>query len=156
MSLERTLVLLKPDAVQRRLCGRILSRFEERGFQILAMKLLRVTPDMAKQHYEEHVEKPFYPMLEEFITSAPVVAMLLEGPEAVRVVREMMGKTNGRDSAPGTIRGDYGLSRQVNLIHGSDSPEAAARETGIYFNADEIVSYEATLDEWLCASDERD
>ncbi|QDT35067.1 nucleoside-diphosphate kinase [Thalassoglobus polymorphus] len=154
MALEKSLILLKPDAVQRRLCGEIITRLENKGLKLIAMKMLQVTKELAAQHYEEHVEKPFYPMLEEFITSGPVVAIVVEGPEAVSVVRGMMGKTNGRESAPGTIRGDFGLSRQVNLIHGSDGPEAALREIGIYFQAEEVLSYKSSLDEWVCASDE--
>ena len=155
MAVQQTLILLKPDAVQRRLCGRILTRIEERGLQITALKMLYVTPELARQHYAEHVEKPFYPMLEEFITSGPVVALIVAGPEAVQVVRDMMGKTNGRESAPGTIRGDFGLSRQVNLIHGSDSAESAEREIKIYFRPEEIMNYSATLSEWVCADDEK-
>lgn len=154
MAQERTLILLKPDAVQRRLCGRILTRIEERGLKLLAMKFMRITKELSAQHYAEHVSKPFYPLLEEFITSGPVLAMVVEGPEAVAVVRGMMGKTNGRESAPGTIRGDFGLSRQVNLIHGSDSPEAAAREIAIYFRPEEVLEYKSTLGDWVCASDE--
>lgn len=155
MSLQQTLILFKPDAVQRRLCGRILTRLEDRGLKIVAMKLLKVTPELSKQHYAEHVSKPFYPQLEGFITSGPVVALIAEGPGAVQVVRDMMGKTNSRESAPGTIRGDFGLSRQVNLIHGSDSPESATREIAIYFRPEEIVSYESTLVEWTYADDEK-
>lgn len=155
MAIEQTFVLLKPDAVERRLCGRILSRFEERGFRIVGLKMLKVTPELSKQHYAEHVEKPFYPLLEEFITSAPVVAMVLEAPEAVQVVRDMMGKTNGRESAPGTIRGDYGLSRQMNLIHGSDSVDSAKREIAIYFDASELLDHTPVLNDMGCASDER-
>jgi nucleoside-diphosphate kinase len=154
MALEKSLILLKPDAVQRRLCGQIITRLEDKGLKLVAMKMLQVTKELAAQHYEEHVEKPFYPLLEEFITSGPVIAMVVEGPEAVSVVRGMMGQTNGRDSAPGTIRGDFGLSRQVNLMHGSDSIEAAEREMGIYFKPEEILSYKSSLDEWVCASDE--
>lgn len=152
--MQQSLILLKPDAVQRRLCGRILSRIEERGLKITAMKMLRVTPELSREHYAEHVEKPFYPLLEEFITSGPVVALVVEGPGAVQVVRDMMGKTNGRESAPGTIRGDFGLSRQVNLIHGSDSPESAQREIGIYFRPEEVLDYAGSLDVWVCADDE--
>jgi nucleoside-diphosphate kinase len=155
MPVQQSLILFKPDAVQRRLCGRILTRIEERGLQLKAMKLLRVTPELARQHYAEHVQKGFYPLLEEFITSGPVVALVVEGPGAIQVMRDMMGKTNGRESAPGTIRGDFGLSRQVNLIHGSDSPEAAEREIAIYFKPDEILNYPATLAEWVCADDEK-
>lgn len=152
---ERTFVLLKPDAVARRLTGEIIQRFERRGLKIVAMKLLQVTPELSKKHYAEHVSKPFYPLLEAFITSGPVVAMVIEGPEAISVVRNMLGPTNGRQAAPGTIRGDFGLSRQMNLVHGSDGPEAAAREIPLYFQPEEIVSYAATLDPWTCAGDEK-
>ncbi len=154
MALEKSLILLKPDAVQRRLCGQLITRLEDKGLKLVAMKMLQVTKELAAQHYEEHVEKPFYPLLEEFITSGPVIAIVVEGPEAVSVVRGMMGQTNGRESAPGTIRGDFGLSRQVNLMHGSDSLEAAEREMGIYFKPEDILSYKSSLDEWVCASDE--
>ncbi len=155
MPLERTFVLLKPDAVERRLTGEIIQRFERRGLKIVGMKLLKVTPELSKKHYAEHVSKPFYPMLEEFITAGPVVAMVIEGPEAVTVIRNMLGSTNGRQAPPGTIRGDFGLSRQMNLVHGSDGPEAAAREIALYFPAGELVSHTATLDPWTCAADEK-
>jgi len=155
MSIERTLILFKPDAVQRRLLGRLLSRIEDKGFQIVGLKMLQVTPDLAKQHYAEHVEKPFYPHLEAFITAAPVVALVVEGVEAISVMRNLMGSTNGREAAPGTIRGDFGTSRQMNLIHGSDGPEAAAREIKIYFDDAELCSYQSTLSEWLVAEDEK-
>jgi nucleoside-diphosphate kinase len=155
MANERTFVLLKPDAVARRLTGEIIQRFERRGLKIVALKLLQVTPDLSRKHYAEHVSKPFYPLLEEFITSGPVVAMVVEGPEAITVVRNMLGPTNGRQAAPGTIRGDYGLSRQMNLVHGSDGPEAAAREIPLYFQPQEIVSCAAALDPWTCAGDEK-
>jgi nucleoside-diphosphate kinase len=152
--MERTLVLLKPDCVQRRLMGRMISRFEDKGLNIIAMKMLRVTPELSKRHYAEHVEKPFYPSLEAFITSAPVVAMLVEGLEAVRVVREMLGDTSGLKAESGTIRGDFSSSRQKNLVHASDGPEAAARETELYFADDEICAYEPVATPWLRASDE--
>lgn len=155
MGLERTLILCKPDAVQRRLVGEIFSRFERKGLKVVGLKLMRVTPELARQHYAEHVEKSFYPDLETFITSGPVVAICAEGPEAISVVRSMMGSTNGRSSALGTIRGDYGLSRQTNLVHGSDGPEAAAREIGIYFATSELIDYETTLGGWVCADDEK-
>ncbi|MEZ6051724.1 MAG: nucleoside-diphosphate kinase [Planctomycetaceae bacterium] len=155
MPSERSLILFKPDAVERRLCGKLLSRIEDKGLNIVGLKLIKVTPDLAKQHYAEHVEKPFYPDLESFITSGPVVALVVEGPEAIAVMRTLMGKTNGRESAPGTIRGDYGVSRQMNLIHGSDGPEAAAREISIYFTEAELIPHEPTLANWLTASDER-
>ena len=155
MATERSLILFKPDAVQRRLCGRLLSRIEERGLKIIGLKLLQVTPELSRRHYAEHVSKPFYPLLEQFITSAPVVALVVEGPEAIKVLRDMMGPTNGRNAAPGTIRGDYGVSRQMNLIHGSDGLEAAQREIGIYFRPDELCDYTPTLGDWVCADDER-
>ena len=156
MAAERTLILIKPDGVQRRLAGEIIRRIENKGLTIVGMKMMRVTADMAKQHYAEHVEKPFYPSLEEFITSAPVVALAVEGPEAITVMRTMMGATNGRKSAPGTIRGDFGCSQQMNLIHGSDGPDAAARELGIYFGGadDELCAYDSALGSWLIADDE--
>ncbi len=154
MATERSLLLFKPDTIQRRLAGRILTRIEEKGYKIIGLKMLRVTPELARQHYAEHVEKPFYPNLESFITAAPVIALIVEGPEAISVMRGMMGSTNGRESAPGTIRGDFGSSRQMNLIHGSDSPEAAAREIDIYFRPEEICEYSLDLAPWMLASDE--
>ena len=155
MPVERSLILFKPDAVQRKLCGELLSRIERKGLKVIGLKLLRVTPELSKQHYAEHVTKKFYPFLEEFITSGPVVAVAVEGLEAVKVMRTMMGSTNGRDSAPGTIRGDYGSSRQMNLIHGSDSPEAAQRELTIYFQPGELIEWTTVLDDQLTAGDER-
>ena len=152
--MDRTLVLLKPDCVQRRLMGEIISRFETKGFNVIAMKMLQVTPELAKQHYAEHVEKPFYPGLEEFITGAPVVAMCIEGLDVIRVVRDMLGATNGLNAAAGTIRGDYSSSRQMNLVHASDGPEAADREMQLYFDPPEICPYEPTLTPWLKAGDE--
>ncbi len=152
--LERSLVLLKPDCVERRLMGTIISRFESKGLNIVAMKMLRVTPDLAKQHYAEHVEKPFYPSLEEFITSAPIVAMAVEGLEVIRLIRDMLGATNGLNAAPGTIRGDFSSSRQMNLVHASDSPESAARELALYFSDSEICDHELRLTPSLRASDE--
>ncbi|MGQ0635918.1 MAG: nucleoside-diphosphate kinase [Planctomycetaceae bacterium] len=152
--MERTLILFKPDCLQRRLAGKLLSRLEDKGLKIVAMKMLRVTKELSAKHYAEHVSKPFYPLLEQFITSGPVIALVVEGPQAVAVVRGMMGPTNGAQAPPGTIRGDYGLSRQMNLMHGSDSVEAAQKEIAVYFKADEIVSYDATLAGWVCAADE--
>ncbi len=154
MAIERTLILFKPDAVQRRLCGELLSRIERKGFKIVGLKMLQVTPELSKKHYAEHVDKPFYPQLEQFITSGPIVALCVEGQQAIEVMRGMMGKTNGCEAAPGTIRGDFSCSRQMNLIHGSDGPEAAAREIGIYFREDEIFSYDLSLAGWMGAADE--
>ena len=152
--MEQTLVLLKPDCVQRRLIGRVLARFEDKGFNLVAMKLMRVTPELAKRHYAEHVRKGWYPLLESFITAAPLVAAIVEGPEAIRVVRDMVGPTNGLDAPPGTVRGDFGSSRQMNLVHASDGPEAAKREIEIFFSQDEIHRYEPTIRPWLRATDE--
>ena len=154
MASERTLILVKPDGVQRKLIGTIISRIENKGLNVIAMKMMQVTSEMSKQHYAEHVEKPFYPELESFITSAPVVAMIVEGPEAVSVMRTLIGATNGREAAPGTIRGDFGSSRQMNMIHGSDSVESANREIDIYFTDAEICAYDVALSGWTCASDE--
>lgn len=152
--MERTFVLLKPDCVQRRLMGKILARFEDKGFNIVAMKMLRVTPELSKKHYAEHVHKPFYPGLEAFITGAPVLAMIVEGLEAIRVVREMLGATSGLKAAAGTIRGDFSSSRQMNLVHASDGPDAAAREISLYFRDEEICAYQPTLTPWMKAADE--
>lgn len=152
--MEKTLVLLKPDCVQRRLMGRILARFEDKGLNVIALKMLQVTPELAKQHYAEHVEKPFYPGLESFITAAPVVAMVIEGLEAIGVVREMLGATNGLKAAPGTIRGDFSSSRQMNLVHASDGPDAAKREIDLYFDPSEICGYAPCLTPWFKADDE--
>lgn len=152
--MERTLVLLKPDCVQRRLMGRILARFEDKGLNIVAMKLMRLTPEMSKQHYAEHVNKPFYPALESFVTGGPLVALVVEGLEVIRVMREMLGATSGLKAAPGTIRGDFSASRQMNLVHASDGPEAAQREIGIYFRPEEFCDYQPTITPWLRAKDE--
>ena len=152
--MERSLILLKPDCVQRRLIGDIISRFEAKAINIIGLKLIQVTPELSKQHYAEHVEKPFYPGLEEFITGAPVVAMVLEGLEVIRVVREMLGATNGLQAAPGTIRGDFSSSRQMNLVHASDGAEAATREIGLYFKDNEICCYTPCLTPWMRADDE--
>ncbi|CAN5129721.1 nucleoside-diphosphate kinase [soil metagenome] len=136
---ERTLVLVKPDAVQRRLAGDILSRFERRGLDVIAAKLVLVDVALAEEHYAEHREKPFFGELVEFITSAPTLALVLEGESAIKVVRTTMGSTNPVDSAPGTIRGDLALAMPNNLVHGSDSPESAEREIKLWFSDDELV-----------------
>jgi nucleoside-diphosphate kinase len=136
---ERTLVLIKPDAVQRGLAGRILDRFEQRGLTIRAAKLVTVDRQLAEQHYAEHREKPFFGELVEFITSAPTMALVLEGEGAIPVVRTTMGATNPANAAPGTIRGDFALSMPDNLVHGSDSPESAEREVSLWFAADELA-----------------
>jgi nucleoside-diphosphate kinase len=152
--MERTFVMLKPDCVQRRLSGRILARFEDKGFNVVALKMLRITPELAKQHYAEHVSKPFYPALEKFITGGPVIAMVVEGLEAIRVVRDILGPTSGLKAPAGTIRGDFSSSRQMNLVHASDGPDAAKREIALYFKDADLCSYTPTVDPWLKASDE--
>jgi nucleoside-diphosphate kinase len=152
--MEKTFVMFKPDCVERGLVGRILSRFEEKGLRLVAMKMLRITPAMAKQHYAEHVEKPFYPGLEEFITASPVVGAVFGGPEVIRVVRVMLGATSGLMAAAGTIRGDYSSSRQMNLVHASDSPESADREIKIYFTPAEILDWNPSLARWFQAPGE--
>lgn len=152
--MQRTLVLLKPDCVQRRLMGTIIKRFEDKGLNIVAMKMIRVTPELARQHYAEHVEKPFYPSLEEFITSAPVVAMAIDGLEVISVVRDILGATSGLKASAGTIRGDYSSSRQMNLVHASDSQESATRELELYFDAAELCDYEPVATAFMRAGDE--
>lgn len=152
--MQRSLVLLKPDCVQRKLMGQIISRFEAKGLRIVAMKMLRITPELAKQHYAEHVSKPFYPGLEAFITSAPVVALAVEGLEAITVIRNLLGATSGLKAAPGTIRGDFSCSRQMNLVHASDGEEAAARELELYFDPSDFCDYEPLLTPVIQADDE--
>lgn len=131
--MERTLILLKPDAVQRGLVGQILARFEQKGLKIAAMKLMQITEALAAKHYEAHKDRPFYPGLVRFMTSSPVLALALEGLNAITVCRKVMGKTNAAEAEPGTIRGDFGMSRSYNLVHGSDGPEAAERELSLFF-----------------------
>lgn len=152
--MERTLILLKPDCVQRRLMGRLISRFEDKGLNFVAMKMLRVTPEMAKEHYAEHVGKPFYPTLEAFITGGPILAAIIEGLNVIDVVRGMVGATSGLQAVAGTIRGDFSASRQMNLVHASDGPEAATREIKLYFSPEEICEDVPTITPWLRAADE--
>jgi len=137
--LERTFIMIKPDAVQRKLIGKIISRIEERGIKIVAMKYMHMTRELAETHYAEHVKKPFFNELVEFITSGPVVPMVLEAENAVAMVRKMMGETHPQNSAPGTIRGDFGIELTKNIVHGSDSVETAKREISIFFTEDELV-----------------
>jgi len=130
---QRSFVLIKPDAVRRGLLGAVLSRFESKGLSIVALQMRQVTGELADAHYAEHVERPFYPPLRRFVTSGPSVALIVEGDEAIDVVRSINGATDGRKAAPGTVRGDYSLSNRENLVHGSDSPESAAREIALWF-----------------------
>ena len=147
--MEKTLVLLKPDAVQRGLCGEIIGRLERTGLKIVGMKLMQVSDELANRHYGEHVGKPFFDGLVGFITSGPIVAMAFEGNNAVSIVRKTMGATNPADSPPGSIRGDFGVDIGRNLVHGSDSPESAARELSLFFSEDELLSYGRATDSWI-------
>ena len=149
MSNQRTLVLCKPDAVQRGLVGRIVARFERKGLKVVGMKMLAVDEKLASRHYAEHLEKAFYPELRDFITSSPVIAMAIEGENAVEVVRDLMGVTDPQDATPGTIRGDFGLNLTKNLVHGSDSLASAEREVSLFFEPDELFDYELTMREWM-------
>ena len=147
--MERTYLMVKPDGVQRGLCGDILSRFEKKGLKIIAMKFMTIPKAVAENHYGEHKGKGFYDSLISYITSAPVLAMVLEGDNAVAVCRNMMGKTNPQESAFGTIRGDYGMVTGMNLIHGSDSLDSAKREISIFFKPEELMSYDRSADKWI-------
>ena len=146
--MERTYLMVKPDGVQRGLCGEIVSRFERKGLKLIAMKLMVIPKETAENHYGEHKGKKFYDSLISYITSGPVLAMVWEGENAVSICRNMMGKTNPAESAPGTIRGDYGMVTGLNIIHGSDSVESAEREIKIFFKPEELVSYDRTADRW--------
>jgi len=147
--MEKTFLMVKPDGVQRGLIGEIVSRFERKGLQLAAAKFMMVTPEIASQHYAEHVGKSFYPPLVDFITSGPVFAMVWQGDNVIALSRALIGKTSAIDAAPGTIRSDYAVHTNFNLIHGSDSPESAEREIGIFFTAEEIVAYEKTIQRWI-------
>ena len=149
--MERTLIILKPDAVQRRLAGEIIRRFERKGLRIAGMKLMQISRELAERHYAPHKEQHFYESLVSFMTSQPVVVVALEGFKAIDVCRKLMGKTFGFDAEPGTIRGDYGISNQFNLVHGSDSTEAAARELELFFSGDELLDYPLADEAWHAA-----
>jgi len=149
MAMERTFIMVKPDGVQRGVIGDLISRFETRGLKMIAARFMRITPDLAKKHYAEHVGKPFYPDLEGFVTSGPVLAMVWEGDQAIEMVRTMMGKTDPKASAPGTIRGDLGITKSKNIIHGSDGPESAKREISLFFKDEEIQDYKKIDEPWL-------
>jgi nucleoside-diphosphate kinase len=147
--MERTLIILKPDAVQRGLVGEVLTRFEKKGLQVVGMKMLKITPELAEKHYEPHKGKPFYPGLVKFMTSSPVVVLALQGKDAIAISRKMMGKTFGSQAEPGTIRGDFGVSNSFNLIHGSDAPETAQKELSIWFKPDELVDWTPASQGWV-------
>jgi nucleoside-diphosphate kinase len=147
--MERTLIIFKPDAVQRGLCGEILARFERKGFQVVGMKFMRLPQQLVETHYEPHKGKPFYPGLVKFMTSSPVVVLALEAKDAIAVARKMMGATFGSKAEPGTIRGDFGVSNSFNLIHGSDSPESAQREVGLFFKPEELHEWQPAIKTWV-------
>ncbi|MCS7283968.1 MAG: nucleoside-diphosphate kinase [Anaerolineae bacterium] len=147
--MERTLIIIKPDAVQRGLIGEIIQRFERRGLRIVAMKMMRISPELAERHYAVHRGKPFYEGLIRYITSAPVVVMVLEGPRAIEVARRTMGATHPLEATPGTIRADFGVEIGRNLVHGSDGPETAAFEIPLFFREEEILSYSRPTDPWI-------
>ncbi len=147
--MERTLIILKPDAVQRGLAGAILTRFEQRGLKIAGMKMLQVPEDLARKHYAEHEGKPFYPGLIDYITSSPVIAFVLEGKNATGVTRSTIGATNPANAAPGTIRGDFAVETGRNLVHGSADPEAATREVALWFAPDELYTWSRATDPWI-------
>ena len=151
---ERTLVLLKPDAVQRLLVGPLLGRFEARGLKIVGLKLVAVSRELAERHYAVHREKPFFGGLVDFITSSPLVAVALEGPNAIGIVRTMIGSTRPHEAAPGTIRGDFALETAQNLVHASDGPETALAELGLWFDPEELHGYEREIDRWALAPEE--
>ncbi len=151
---QRTLLLVKPDGVQRQLVGRVLTRFEERGLKIVGLKLVRADRALAEQHYAVHADKPFFRGLVDFITSAPLVAAAIEGPNAILVVRAMNGATRPHEAAPGSIRGDLAVETAQNLVHASDSPENAAAELALWFKPDELLSYEREIDRWVLVPEE--
>lgn len=147
--MEKTFLMVKPDGVQRNLVGTIVSRLENKGFKIVGAKLMNVSEDLAKTHYAEHSERPFFSELVDFITSGPVFAMVLEGEDAIKIARTVVGSTNPAEASPGTIRGDFGLTVGKNIIHGSDSPESAEREINLFFNASELVDYNLNNANWI-------
>ncbi len=147
--METTLIILKPDAVQRGLMGRIIGRFEDKGLKVVGAKLMQISQDLAARHYADHQSKPFYPGLVRFMTSAPVLVLAIQGIGAIGICRGMMGATFGSKAAAGTIRGDFGVSNSFNLIHGSDGPEAAAKEIGLFFQPGEVLDYGRAVDSWV-------
>tara|TARA_B100000686_G_scaffold229005_1_gene236367 strand:- start:7515 stop:7985 length:471 start_codon:yes stop_codon:yes gene_type:complete len=147
--MEKTLILLKPDSLQRGLSGEIISRFEKKGFKIIGMKLIKVSKDLAETHYSEHKGKPFFEDLVAFITSSPIIAMVIETQNAINIARNMMGSTNPIDALPGTIRGDFGISVEYNIIHGSDSETSAKREISLFFNEKELIEYSKPIQKWI-------
>jgi nucleoside-diphosphate kinase len=147
--IQKTFLMVKPDGVQRSIIGEVISRFEKKGFQLVGAKLMHISQELAETHYGEHKEKPFFGELVKFITSGPVFAMVWEGENVISVSRQMVGKTNPQEALPGTIRGDYGLIVDKNIIHGSDSPESAEREISLFFESEELTFYKKDADDWI-------
>ncbi|MFD1030870.1 MULTISPECIES: nucleoside-diphosphate kinase [Caryophanaceae] len=147
--MEKTFLMVKPDGVQRNVIGEIVARFEKKGYNLAGAKLMQISTELAEEHYGEHKERPFFGELVEFITSGPVFAMVWEGENVILTARQMMGATNPKDAAPGTIRGDFAVTVGKNMIHGSDSAESAEREIGLFFKEEELVSYEKTMSSWV-------
>lgn len=147
--MEKTFLMVKPDGVQRQLVGEVVSRFERKGFQLVGAKLMSIPRELAEEHYGEHKERPFFGELVDFITSGPVFAMVWQGENVISTARQMMGSTNPKDAAPGTIRGDFGLTVGKNVIHGSDSPESAEREISLFFKSEEVVAYDKLINNWI-------
>lgn len=147
--MERTLIIIKPDAVQRQLVGRILCRFEEKGLQIVAGRFMRISRELAQRHYAVHHGKDFYEPLLDYITSGPVMVLVLQGPRAIEICRKLMGATFGYQAEPGTIRGDFGTSTSFNLIHGSDAPESAEKEIKLFFDDEQLLDYQLANQHWL-------
>lgn len=147
--MEKTFLMVKPDGVQRNLIGEIVARFERKGFHLAGAKLMIISEELASEHYGEHKERPFFGELVSFITSGPVFAMVWQGENVISTARQMMGSTNPKDAAPGTIRGDFGLTVGKNVIHGSDSPASADREIGLFFKESELVEYSKLINEWI-------
>lgn len=145
---ERTLIILKPDAVQRQLVGRIMSRFEDKGLKLVAAKFMHISEALSRRHYAVHEGKPFFERVVQYLSSSPSLVVVLEGENVIGITRRLMGKTFGTEADPGTIRGDFAGSKGLNLVHGSDSPETAAYEIGLYFKPEEIISYELTVQPW--------
>ena len=151
---ERTLIIIKPDAVQRQLMGKILSRFEEKGLKIVAAKFMKIPHELARKHYAVHEGKPFFDGVVNYLASSPVLVLVLEADGVIAMSRKLMGETFGNEATPGTIRGDFGACRGYNLVHGSDAPETAEYEIGLYFKPEEIVDYKLAADDWLYGSND--
>jgi nucleoside-diphosphate kinase len=147
--MERSFVMLKPDAVQRKITGQIISRFENKGLTLIAMKMIHISEELANKHYDIHKGKPFYESLIKFITSSPVIATVWEGENAIKTIRNIVGATNPQDATPGSIRGDFALSMTFNMIHASDAPDTAEKEISLFFDESELIEYSSTVSKWI-------